>query len=80
MLIDGITNYTVAYTRKREVNGTVVSSSASLTQRWPVTRSRAERAVVAHLIEHGTVGAKAWQWARVTPVVEGQYTTWATPV
>ncbi len=73
-----ITTYDIDYTRKRD-NGSPVSSTAQITQRWPVTRSRAGRAVVAHLIEHSQLGQEVWQWYRLDPVIDGPFTAWAAP-
>lgn len=67
MPIDGIATYTVAYRRNQnyhQANGTT-----PVTQRWPVTRSRALRAAVLRTLALSTPGTRAYQWVRVNPPV-----------
>lgn len=69
MPIDGLHTYTIDYRLRR--SGATTSHSISRTQRWPVTRTNAQRqSVLAVLGGAAPVpGTRDYTWIRVEPPV-----------
>lgn len=60
-----MTTTTLTYRKKIGVTATPSTVNSSITQRWPATRSRAERKAVGQVLSSLSPGQRAYQWIRL---------------